>query len=422
MGGNMDRLIIRGGNRLYGDVKISGMKNSALPIIFGTIVANDVCTIKNLPDISDIALALETLEMIGAVVRFTDTSTVIIDTRGVEMKSPPLEYVSKMRASTYLLGAMLGRFGRAEVGYPGGCDFGLRPINLHLKGFEALGAKITYSTTGMINGDTPNGLVGNFVYLDIASVGATVNIMLAATFAEGTTVIENAAREPHIVDMACFLNACGAKISGAGTSMIRIRGVKALHGCTYELAPDMIEAGTYMVAAAATGGRVCIKNIIPRHMESVSAKLREIGIPLKISDDSITVTGIESFRGTEIRTNPYPGFPTDMHPQFSALLSLSRGISKVSEGIYSGRFKYVPELNKMGANIEVVENAALINGVESLHGAEVKATDLRAGACLVIAALAAEGVTTISNIEYIDRGYEDLVEKLKFLGADIKRG
>ena len=418
----MEKLIIRGSNRLYGDIKISGMKNSALPVIFGTIVANDVCTIKNLPDISDISLALETLEMIGASVRFIDTSTVMIDTRGVKMKSPPLEHVSKMRASIYLLGAMLGRFGKAEVGYPGGCDFGLRPINLHIKGFETLGARITFSTAAMIEGETPDGLTGNFVYFDIASVGATINIMLAAVFAKGTTVIENAAREPHIVDMACFLNACGANISGAGTSMIRIKGVESLHGCTYELAPDMIEAGTYMVAAAATGGRICVHNVVPKHMESVSTKLREIGIPVEISNNTITVCGIDSFRGTEIRTNPYPGFPTDMHPQFSALLALSKGMSTVSEGIYSGRFKYVTELNKMGANIEVIDNAALINGVEKLHGAEVKATDLRAGACLVIAALAAEGITTISNIEYIDRGYENLVEKLRSLGADIRRG
>ena len=417
----MERLIIRGSNPLCGDVKISGMKNSALPVIFGTIVANDVCTIKNLPDISDIALALSTLETIGASIRFIDTSTVIIDTRGVQMKSPPLEHVSKMRASTYLLGAMLGRFGSAEVGYPGGCDFGLRPINLHIKGFEALGAKITYSANAMINGEAPDGLVGNLVYFDIASVGATINVMLAAVFARGTTIIENAAREPHIVDMACFLNACGANISGAGTSMIRIKGVEKLHGCTYELAPDMIEAGTYMVAAAATKGRVCVRNIVPKHMEAVSAKLSEMGIPLEIGNNYITVMGTDSFRPIEIRTNPYPGFPTDMHPQFSALLALAQGISSVSEGIYSGRFKYVPELNKMGAHIEVIDNAAIINGVEGLHGADLKATDLRAGACLVIAALAADGVSTISNIEYIDRGYENLVEKLKALGADIKR-
>lgn len=417
----MEKLVIRGGTPLRGDVYISGMKNSALPVIFGTIAANDICTIKNLPDISDIALALETLEMIGATVRFIDTSTVMIDTRKVQMKSPPLEHVSKIRGSIYLLGAMLGRFGAAEVGYPGGCDFGLRPINLHIKGFETLGAKITFSANAMINGEVTDKLRGNLVYLDIASVGATVNIMLAAVFAEGTTIIENAAREPHIVDMACFLNACGAKISGAGTSMIRIKGVEKLHGCTYQLAPDMIEAGTYMVAAAATGGRVVVKNIVPKHMESVSAKLREIGIPVDIGDDSITVTGVDTFRGTEIKTNPYPGFPTDMHPQFSALLSMSKGISTVSEGLFNGRFKYATELNKMGANIEIVENSALINGVEALHGADVKATDLRAGACLVIAALAATGVSTVTGVEYIDRGYENLVEKLRFLGADIKR-
>ena len=342
----MEKLIIRGSNPLCGDVKISGMKNSALPVIFGTIVANDVCTIKNLPDISDIALALNTLETIGASVRFIDTSTVIIDTRGVQMKSPPLEHVSKMRASIYLLGAMLGRFGSAEVGYPGGCDFGLRPINLHIKGFETLGARIAFSSNAMINGEAPNGLHGNLVYFDIASVGATINLMLAAVFAKGTTIIENAAREPHIVDMACFLNACGANISGAGTSMIRIKGVEKLHGCTYELAPDMIEAGTYMVAAAATKGRVCVKNIVPKHMEAVSAKLGEMGIPLEIGSNYITVIGTEAFRPTEIRTNPYPGFPTDMHPQFSALLSLAKGISTVSEGIYSGRFNVDFDLRK----------------------------------------------------------------------------
>lgn len=417
----MEKIIIRGGKALRGDVSISGMKNSALPVIFGTIVTGDVCTISNLPDVSDIALALETLETIGAEVRFIDTTTAIIDTRKVEMKSPPLEYVSKMRGSTYLIGAMLGRFGKAQVGYPGGCDFGLRPINQHIKGFELLGARVSYSGSAMIDADAPEGLHGNFVYFDIASVGATINVMLAAVFAEGTTIIENAAREPHIVDTACFLNACGANISGAGTSMIRIKGVKKLHGCTYELAPDMIEAGTYMVAAAATGGRVTVRNIVPRHMESVIAKLREIGIPVDIGDDSITVSGADGFRGTEIKTNPYPGFPTDMHPQFSALLALSRGVSKISEGIFSTRFKYAAELNKMGADIEIIDSTAIINGVDSLKGTDVKATDLRAGACLVIAGLAASGVTRISNIEYIDRGYENLIEKLKRLGADIRR-
>ena len=417
----MEKIIIRGGNALRGEVNISGMKNSALPVIFGTIVTNDICTIKNLPDVSDISLALETLQTIGANVRFIDTTTAIIDTRGVEMKSPPLEYVSKMRGSTYLIGAMLGRFGKAQVGYPGGCDFGLRPINQHIKGFELLGAKVTYSSNAMIDADAPDGLRGNLVYFDIASVGATINVMLAAVFAEGTTIIENAAREPHIVDTACFLNACGAKITGAGTSMIRIKGVKALHGCTYEIAPDMIEAGTYMVAAAATGGDVCVKNIVPKHMESVIAKLSEMGIPVDIGDDSITVHGVKDFRGTEIKTNPYPGFPTDMQPQFAALLALSKGVSKISEGIFNNRFKYTAELNKMGANIEVIDSTAIINGVEGLQGTDVKASDLRAGACMVIAGLAAQGTTTVSNIEYIDRGYEDLIEKLKRLGADIKR-
>ena len=417
----MDKIIIRGGKQLRGTVNISGMKNSALPVIFGSILANDVCTLKNLPDVSDIALALETLQTIGAEVRFIDTSTAIIDTRGVTMQSPPLEYVSKMRGSTYLIGAMLGRFGKAQVGYPGGCDFGLRPINQHIKGFELLGAKVTYTSNAMINADAPDGLSGNFVYFDIASVGATINVMLAAVFADGVTTIENAAREPHIVDTACFLNACGANITGAGTSMIRIKGVKKLHGCTYELAPDMIEAGTYMVAAAATGGCVCVKSIVPKHMDAVIAKLYEMGIPLDIGDDYITVNKAESFRATEIKTNPYPGFPTDMHPQFSALLAISKGVSKVSEGIFSTRFKYAAELNKMGADIEIIDSTAIINGVDSLYGADVKATDLRAGACLVIAGLAANGVTTVSNVEFIDRGYENLIEKLKRLGADIRR-
>ncbi len=417
----MKKIIVRGGKKLYGDVHISGMKNSALPVIFGTIVTNDVCTIKNLPDVSDIALALETLETIGAVVRFIDTSTAIIDTRPVQMKSPPLEYVSKMRGSTYLLGAMLGRFGKAQVGYPGGCDFGQRPINLHIKGLELLGAKVTFASDAMINAEAPDGLHGNLVCFDIASVGATVNVMLAAAFAEGTTVIENTAREPHIVDLACFLNSCGAHVTGAGTSLIRVRGVKKLHGCTYELAPDMIEAGTYMVAAAATGGRVTVKNIVPKHMESVTVKLKEMGIPLEIGDSSITVGEAAEYRFTEIKTNPYPGFPTDMQPQFGALLSMANGISKISEGIYSERFRYATELNKMGANIEIIESAALINGVRSLHGADVKASDLRAGASLVIAGLCADGVTTITNSEYIERGYENLVEKLRALGADIKK-
>ncbi len=417
----MDKLLIRGGKPLYGDVNISGMKNSALPVIFGTIAAGDICTIGNVPDVSDISLALDTLRTVGAKIRFINTDTVMIDTRDVQMKNPPLEYVSKMRGSTYLIGAMLGRFGAAQVGYPGGCDFGTRPINQHIKSFELLGAKIAYGSDGNINAVAPDGLKGTFIYFDIASVGSTINVMLAAVFAEGTTIIENAAREPHIVDTASFLNACGADISGAGTSMIRIRGVKSLHGCSYDLAPDMIEAGTYMAAVAATGGEVTVRRIIPKHMEAVTVKLREIGLGLDVGDDYITVRSDKKYRGTEIQTNPYPGFPTDMHPQFTAMLCLSRGVSKITERVWNGRFKYVEELKKMGANIDVIDDSAHINGVASLHGAAVKSSDLRAGACLVIAGLAAEGETTVSGLECIDRGYQNLVEKLKELGADIQR-
>lgn len=417
----MDKFLIRGGNKLFGEVNISGMKNSALPIVFGTISAGGVCVIENLPDVSDISLALETLRSVGAKTRFINTDTVIIDTTDVTMKSPPLELVGKMRGSTYLIGAMLGRFGRAQVGNPGGCDFGTRPIDLHIKGFELLGAKITYEGNANIMATAPDGLKGNLIYLDIASVGATINLMLASVFAEGVTVIENAAREPHIVDTACFLNACGANITGAGTSMIRVTGVKELHGCTYSIAPDMIEAGTYMVAAAAAGGRLQLNKVIPKHLDAITIKLRDMGVNIESTANTITVTSDGRFRGTNIKTNPYPGFPTDMHPQFSAMLCLAEGMSTVSEGIWSGRFKYTEELKKMGAVIDVVDNVAHISGVKGLVGAEVKASDLRAGACLVIAGLCAEGQTSISGIEYIDRGYQDFVNKLRAIGADITR-
>lgn len=417
----MDKLIIHGGKPLCGDVDISGMKNSALPIIFGTIAANDICEIGNLPDVSDIFLALETLKALGAKVRFVGTDCVMIDTRGVTRKSPPMEYVSKMRGSTYLIGAMLGRFFWAQVGQPGGCDFGNRPINQHIRGFELLGAKTNYNLNGNIDFVAANGLKGNQIYQDIVSVGTTINIMLAAVYADGVTTIENAAREPHIVDTASFLNACGADITGAGTSMIRIRGVKKLHGCKYDVAPDMIEAGTYMTAVAAAGGEVTLHRVIPRHMEATVAKLREIGVKVETTDDSITVSSTGQYRGTEIKTNPYPGFPTDMHPQFAAMLCVANGVSKISEGIWEGRFRYAEELGKMGARIDIVDNAAHITGVSSLHGAVVKANDLRAGASLVVAALCARGVTTVTGLEYIDRGYEDLPGKLRKLGADITR-
>lgn len=417
----MDKLIIRGGKRLSGEVNISGMKNSALPIIFGTIAAGDICTIGNVPDVSDISLALDTLKTIGAKVRFISTDTVMIDTRDVTIKSPPLEYVSKMRASTYLIGAMLGRFGKAQVGYPGGCDFGTRPINQHIKGFELLGAKVAYGADGNINADAPNGLRGSFIYFDIASVGSTINVMLAAIFAEGTTIIENAAREPHIVDTASFLNACGADISGAGTSMIRINGVKKLHGCSYDIAPDMIEAGTYMAAAAAAGGCVKVKHVIPKHMEAITVKLSEIGVGLEVGDDYITVSSDRVYRCAEIQTNPYPGFPTDMHPQFAAMLCLGSGVGKITERVWSERFKYTEELIKMGASIEVVDGTAHINGVPALRGCAVKGSDLRASAALVIAGLAASGETHVTGLEFLDRGYENIVEKLRSLGADITR-
>ncbi len=417
----MDKLKIRGGKPLYGEVNISGMKNSALPVLFGTVATGGICVIGNVPDVSDISLTLEILRAIGAKVRFETTDRVMIDTSEVVMKSPPMEYVGKMRASTYLIGAMLGRFGEALVGYPGGCDFGVRPIDQHIKGFEHLGARVDYDENANLHATAENGLHGNMIYLDVASVGATINIMLAAVFAEGVTVIENAAREPHIVDMASFLNACGADISGAGTGMIRVRGVKELHGCTYELAPDMIEAGTYMAAVAATGGSVTVNRVIPKHMEAISQKLREIGLSVTSTDSAITVTSEREYRATTIKTNPYPGFPTDMHPQFSAMLALARGISSISEGIWGARFKYVDELKKMGADIVVDNGAAHITGVPSLHGAVVKGSDLRAGAALVIAALAAEGESEISGLEFLDRGYEDIVGKLKRLGADIWR-
>ena len=418
----MDRYIIRGGKPLFGDVNIGGMKNSALPVLFGTVAVGGICTIENIPDVSDIFLTFEILREIGAKVRLVTTDTAIIDTRDVFVRSPSVGLVDKMRASTYLLGAMLGRFGEGLVGMPGGCNFGDRPVGLHIKGFEALGAKVAYNEKGALHAKAEEGLHGTTIYFDVASVGATINVMLAAIRAEGLTVLENCAREPHIADTASFLNACGADISGAGTSTIRIRGVKELHGCSYRIAPDMIEAGTYMVAAAATGGRVTVRNIIPKHMDSVTIKLREIGVSVEsVGDDALRVSYAGRGRGTVIRTNPYPGFPTDMQPQFATLLAISSGISTVTDGIWKNRFKYAEELCKMGADIEIAEGEIHITGVDGLRGADVRGSDLRAGAALVIAALAADGVSTVGGLEFIDRGYEDLLGKLKRLGADIRR-
>ncbi len=413
-----DRIVINGGNRLYGDVFINGMKNAALPIIFATVLTKSRCVIENLPEVSDVAISLEIIKQMGASVVYHDDTTVEIDTSTLQYGTAPYELVGKMRASTYLIGAELGRFGKARVGWPGGCDFGVRPIDLHIKGFEALGATVSIEN-GYINASAENGLVGNMIYFDVASVGATVNVILASVLADGMTVIENAAREPHIVDLANFFNTCGANITGAGTSVIKIRGVKELHGCTYTIIPDMIEAGTFMVAVAATGGRVNIRNVIPKHMETVSTKLSEMGVTIEEYDDYITVTSEGPTKGVNIKTLPYPGFPTDMHPQFAAALCFAETPGFISEGIWENRFKYTEELRKMGANIRVDGNNATITGGDKITGARLKAVDLRGGAAVLIAALAAEGISEITGTEIIERGYYNIVGKFRELGASI---
>ena len=414
----MRKFVVRGGFRLNGDVYISGMKNAALPIIFACILNKGKNILRNVPRVSDISLSADILEAIGAKVEWIDDDTLSVDTAGIVSQAAPYEYVSKMRASTYLIGAMLARFGEAMVGMPGGCDFGDRPIDQHVKGFESLGARISF-VDGNLRADVPMGLVGNSIYLDTASVGATVNIMIASVFAKGTTVILNAACEPHIADLANFLNKCGANISGAGTNKVKIHGVSELHATDYTISPDMIEAGTFMVAAATAGGCVNIRNIIPEHLETVTAKLIETGVGVEVFDDYITVTSNNVFRGITIKTWPYPGFPTDMHPQFSAMLCFADGMSMVNEGIWEGRFRYVSELQKMGATIEVFGNSARIMGGIRLNGASVGAMDLRAGAALIIAALAAEGTSEITGVEYIERGYCDLDKKLRAIGAEV---
>ncbi len=413
----MKKLKIRGGHTLNGDVYISGMKNAALPIIFACILSKGKNILYNLPRVSDIELSLDILTFLGATVKERDDGGVELDTEGIRSAVAPYEFVSKMRGSTYLIGAMLARFGEARVGMPGGCDFGDRPIDQHVKGFETIGAKISFAA-GTLIADAGDGLVGNSVYFDIASVGATVNIIISAVFAQGTTVIMNAAREPHIVDLANFLNRCGADIRGAGTNTVRIHGVSELHPCKYTISPDMIEAGTFMVAAATAGGCVNIRNIVPEHLDTITAKLREAGAVLDIYDDYITVTSNGKLRGVTIKTWPYPGFPTDMHPQFSAMLCYAEGISSVNEVIWDGRFRYVAELKKMDADIEISGNSAKIIGGLPLKGAKMAATDLRAAAALAIAALRANGESEISGVEYLERGYCDFDVKLRSLGAD----
>ena len=411
------KFCINGGNRLHGSVKISGAKNAAVAIIPAVILSDDVCVIENLPAISDVAGILSILTDIGATVKYLDKNTVEINPKGVFSYTVPKEVSEKMRASSYFLGALLGRFKRARVAPPGGCDFGVRPIDLHIKGFQALGANVTIEG-GMVYAKAKE-LLGNAVYLDKVSVGATINIMLAAVKAKGLTVIENAAREPHIVDLANFLNSMGAEIMGAGTDIIKIRGVEHLRGTTYSVIPDQIEAGTYMAAAVITKGNITLENVIPKHLESITAKLEEIGATIKEYDESIEISVEGELKSCAVNTLPHPGFPTDMQPQITAVLTKANGMSVVSEGIWDNRFKYVDQLSLMDAKIRVDGKIAIVTGVEKLKGAAVTATDLRAGAALVIAGLAADGQTIIDNIKYIERGYEDIVEKLQNLGADI---
>ncbi len=413
------KMIVRGGKKLEGSVFVSGMKNAALPILYATILVGDVCTIENVPAVSDITNTLELLRKMGAQITFRPPTTVRIDTTDIQNGSAPEELVHKMRASSYLLGAELGRFGTSRIPRPGGCDFGdTRPFDLHLKAFRALGAQAD-SDSHSIYAEANDGLVGGSVYFDLASVGATVNMILAATLAEGTTVIDNAAREPHIVDLANFLNACGANITGAGTTVIKVHGVKRLHGCAYTIIPDMIEAGTYMVAAAATGGCVHINSVIPKHLESITTKLCEMGVEVIEEDDSVLVRSTGRLDNVNIQTLYYPGFPTDMHPQFAALLCIANGEGTIHESVWASRFRYVRELQKMGASIDQTGQQATFHGVSYLEGAAVDATDLRAGAALVIAGLCAKGETEIRGVEYIKRGYDSIVEKLRALGASI---
>ena len=416
----MIKYIVQGGTKLSGSVTISGAKNAAVAILPATLLVSGSCRIENVPDISDVRLLLEILRDMGAEIRRYGRNTLEIDCTRARNATAPIELVRRIRASYYLIGAELGRFGHAHVAMPGGCNFGVRPIDQHIKGFTTMGAEVSVEG-GFIHTAAKNGrLVGAPVYLDVVSVGATMNIMMAAALAEGTTTIENAAKEPHIVDLANFLNSMGADIKGAGTDSIKIRGVKKLTGGTYCIIPDQIEAGTYMAAVAAAGGQLLLKNIIPKHMDCISAKLMEMGVAVEENDDTLLVRRSEPLQKANVKTLPYPGFPTDMQPQIAAVLSLAQGTSLVTEGVYgANRFKYVDELKRLGAHIQVDGKVAVIEGVDQLVGAPIQACDLRAGAALVIAGLAAKGTTELSCVQYIERGYEDLVGKLRAVGADI---
>ncbi len=417
----MDKFCINGGKRLEGVVDISGAKNSVVAILPATLLAEGPCRIENIPNISDVTCMLEMLEAMGARIRAINSHTYEIDTSIISSYTVPYELTRHLRASYYLLGALLGRCSKARVAMPGGCDFGgVRPIDQHLKGFEMLGATVSMEENAFVHARADH-LTGNSIYMDVVSVGATMNVMLAAVKARGLTVIENAAKEPHIVDLANFLNSMGADVRGAGTDVIKIRGVEHMHGCDYSVIPDQIEAGTYMAAVAACGGDVLVRNVVPKHLESIIAKLVEAGVTVEEHDDAVRVIADKPLTKVNIKTMPHPGFPTDMQPQMAAALCLASGTSIVSEGVWDSRFKYVDQLTRMGAHIEVNGKVAIIQGVDHLNGCPVKAYDLRAGAAMIIAGLAAKGHTEIENIIFIDRGYENVVEKFSALGADISR-
>lgn len=416
----MEQYAIKGGNPLVGEVEIGGAKNAALAILAASIMTDETVVIENVPDVRDTNVMMQAMESIGAVIERIDRHTVKISGKSIRDIAIEDDYIKKIRASYYLLGALLGKHGKAQVALPGGCNIGLRPIDQHIKGFRALGADVRIEH-GLIIAEAGQHLRGGHIYMDVVTVGATIDVMLAASMANGITIIENAAKEPHVVDVANFLNSMGACVRCAGTDVIRIKGVNKLHGTEYAIIPDQIEAGTFMFAAAVTKGDVTVKNIIPKHLESISAKLIEIGCEVEESDDAVRVVASKPLTHTHVKTLPYPGFPTDMQPQITVALGLSRGTSIVTESIFENRFKYVDELTKMGASIKVEGNTAIIDGVSKYTGAGISAPDLRAGAALVMAGLAAEGTTIIDDIKFIERGYEDFHIKLQGLGAQVEK-
>ena len=415
----MEKYVIHGGTRLNGEVMVSGAKNAAVAILPATILCEEPCIIENIPNISDVASIIDILSEMGAKITVLNKNTLEIDASGIRQAEVPYNMARRMRASSYFMGALLGRFHHSKVPLPGGSDFGVRPIDQHLKSFSALGAEYTVESGVVIL--KADGLNGAHIYFDIVTVGATINAMLAAVLADGMTVIENAAKEPHIVDLANFLNAMGADIMGAGTDVIKIRGVSRLHSATHSIIPDQIEAGTYMVAAAATRGNVLVRGVIPKHLESITSKLLSIGVTVTEYDEAIRVVGDKPYKKTNVKTMPHPGFPTDMQPQIAVLLCLAEGTSLLTEGVWDNRFRYVDELRRLGAQISVDGRVAIIEGIDHFSGAPVKATDLRAGAAMIIAGLAAVGTTEIEDIRHIERGYENIEGKFRALGADIKK-